>query len=473
MYRHNMFLKYFFYPKLAHASYLVGCQETKEAILIDPARDLNPYLETADEQGMTIIAGAETQIHADYASGMRELAARTGAKLYLSGTGGADWQYTFANEFPHQLLYEGDTFKIGNIGFKTLAVPGHTPEHVIFQLSDQKTTAEPMGIFTGDFIFVGDVGRPDLLEKAAGVAGTMEVGARQLFRSLTGFRTLPDYLQLWPGHGAGSACGKALGAVPSSTLGYEKRFNWAFRLNDEDAFVAELLSGQPEPPKYFAMMKRINQEGPPILGGMPVPEQLPSPHLPALLESGAMIVDVRPRQEFAAAHIPGTIIIPLTNSFPICAGWLLPYDHPFYLIAAPEQVQEATRDLVYIALDKLAGWFEVSEIGKHMTQCYDTPHITEMVTAIRDNEITLVDVRAQTEWDEGHIPGAYHLMLGYLPDRWEEIPKGKPVALQCRSGQRSAIATSILQAKGLTVLNLDGGINAWREAGLEHQLSAD
>ena len=462
-----MLLKYYFYPKLAHASYLIGCQETKEAIVIDPARDVTPYLETAEEEGMTIIAGAETHIHADYASGIRELSARTGAKQYLSGTGGADWQYTFAREHPHQLVCDGDTFKIGNILFKALAVPGHTPEHIAFQLTDGKAADEPMGVFTGDFVFVGDVGRPDLLEKAAGLAGTMEAGARQMFQSLSGFRALPDYLQIWPGHGAGSACGKALGAVPSSTLGYEKRFNWAFRQGEENAFVTELLSDQPEPPKYFAVMKRVNKEGLPILGGMPESVQLSGDKIASLLKMGAIIVDVRPREEFTAAHVPGTINIPLENSFPNWAGWLIPYDQPFYLIAASDQIEEAVHDLIYIALDNMGGWFDVAELTEYATQSYPAPHIMDMADAIRNGNVTLVDVRAKTEWDEGHIPGAQHLMLGYLPDRWEEIPNGKPIAFQCGSGSRSAIAASILQAKGLEVMNLDGGIDAWREAGLE------
>ena len=462
-----MFLKYYFYPKLAHASYFVGCQETHEAIVIDPARDIEPYLETARSEGMKIIAATETHIHADYASGTRELSARTGAKMYLSGTGGADWQYTFAHAHPHQIVCNGDTFKVGNIGFKVLAVPGHTPEHIAFQLTDGKTTDEPMGVFTGDFVFVGDVGRPDLLEKAAGIANTSETGARQMFHSLAQFRALPDYLQIWPGHGAGSACGKALGAVPSTTLGYEKRFNWAFRMGEENPFVAELLSGQPEPPRYFAVMKRVNKEGLPVLGGLPNPPKLANDEITALLDSGAMIVDIRRRREFAAAHLPGTINIPLNNSFPNWAGWLIPYDRPFYLITAPGQIQEAVRDLIYIALDNLGGWFDLSVLSDHATQSYPAPQITGMVEAIRNGDVTLVDVRAQNEWDEGHIPGAKHIMLGYLADRWREIPKGKSIAFQCASGNRSAIAASIMQAKGIeNVMNLDGGISAWRDVGL-------
>lgn len=460
-----MFLKYYFYPKLAHASYLVGCQETHEALVIDPGRDTAPYLQTAHEQGMRIIAVTETHIHADYASGTRELAVQTGATMYLSGTGGPDWQYTFVHKHPHRLLYHGDRFYLGNILIEALAVPGHTPEHIAFLLTDGKASTEPMGLFTGDFLFVGDIGRPDLLEKAAGLAHTMETGARQMYRSLGAIRTLPDYLQIWPGHGAGSACGKALGAVPTSTLGYEKRVNWAFRTSEEAAFISALLEGQPEPPRYFAVMKRINREGVPILGGMPTPKKLANARLPALLEAGATIVDLRPYQQFAAGHIPGTINIPMGNSFPNWAGWLIPYDQPFYLICSPEQIQEAVHDLVYIALDNLAGWFDLTVLDGVPLQAYANVRIGEMAQAIRSGEVTVVDVRAQTEWEEGHLPGAHHLMLGYLPERWQDIPAGKPVALTCASGFRSAIAASLLQARGIeNVINLEGGMEAWAGA---------
>jgi hydroxyacylglutathione hydrolase len=203
-----MLLRYFYDQKLAHASYMVGCQQTHEAIIIDPGRDLEPYLKEAEAQELCIVAAAETHIHADFVSGGRELAERTRARLYLSDEGDQDWKYQFLDGLDYQLLYDGDTFKIGNIKFEVLHTPGHTPEHISFLLTDTAGANRPMGIFTGDFVFVGDVGRPDLLEEAAGFKGTKEVGARQMFKSIQRFKELPDYVQVWPAHGAGSACGK-------------------------------------------------------------------------------------------------------------------------------------------------------------------------------------------------------------------------------------------------------------------------
>ncbi|MBA3533266.1 MAG: MBL fold metallo-hydrolase, partial [Ardenticatenales bacterium] len=253
-----MILRYLYDSNLAQASYLVGCAATGEALIIDPNREVEQYIAAAAREGLRITAVTETHIHADFLSGARELADKTGARLYLSDEGGPEWSYGFA----HLGLKDGDTFMVGNVRLEALHTPGHTPEHVAFLLTDTANAAEPMGIFSGDFVFVGDIGRPDLLESAAGVADSKEPGARTLYRSVQRFKQYPDYLQLWPGHGAGSACGKALGAIPSTTLGYERRFNWAFTTQDEESFIATVLDGQPEPPRYFAQMKRLNKVGP-------------------------------------------------------------------------------------------------------------------------------------------------------------------------------------------------------------------
>ena len=472
-----MLLRYFYNQKLAQASYFVGCQETDEAIIIDPARDVEPYLAAAEAEGMRIVATTETHIHADFVSGSRELAERTGARLYLSDNGDGpselgDWKYQYAGDYDHILLKDGDTFKIGNIKFETLHTPGHTPEHISFLLTDTVGADRPMGIFTGDFVFVGDVGRPDLLEKAAKIANTAEIGARQMFRSLERFKQLPDFVQVWPGHGAGSACGKDLGAVPSSTVGYEKLFNWAFGYEDEQAFVGELLADQPEPPRYFAMMKRVNKEGPVVLHRLPLPEHLPFNRLAEALNDGSLVVDTRTADAFAASHIPGTINIPHDYSFPNWAGWLLDYDRTFYLIADQYALEEVARDLSSIGLDNSAGYFDTSAIkawaaAGHELQCYNNALPAQIADQVKSGDVFLVDVRNQTEWDEAHIPGAKHIMLGYLAERAGEIPAGKPVIVQCRTGGRSAIGASILQAKGiLAVSNLMGGIRDWELAQL-------
>jgi len=260
-----MLLRYFYDDRLAQASYMVGCARSGEALIVDPMRHIQPYLAAAQKEGLRITHIVETHIHADFVSGARELAAATDARIYLSDMGPSEWKYAYADDPRVVLVRDGDHFMVGNIRIDVLHTPGHTPEHISFMVTDTAGADKPMGVFTGDFIFVGDVGRPDLLEEAAGQAGTKVPGAKQQFASVQRFKALPDYLQIWPGHGAGSACGKALGAIPSTTLGYEKLFNPAFQFTDEAAFVDWLLSGQPEAPRYFAQMKRVNKLGPALL----------------------------------------------------------------------------------------------------------------------------------------------------------------------------------------------------------------
>ena len=229
---------------------------------------MRQYIEAAQAANLLITDVTETHIHADFLSGSRELAHRTGARLCLSDEGDADWKYQFDHD---RKLQHGDRMTIGNVAIDVLHTPGHTPEHLTFLITDVAVADRPIAAITGDFVFVGDVGRPDLLEKAAKIAGTMESGARTLWRSLQQFQQYPDWLQIWPGHGAGSSCGKGISAVPHSTLGYERRFNWAFTAKTEAEFVANVLSGQPDPPPYFAVMKRINKEGPPPVSDRPDP----------------------------------------------------------------------------------------------------------------------------------------------------------------------------------------------------------
>src|SRR5688572_20819781 len=366
-----MVLKRFFETKLAQTSYLIGCHATGEAIVIDPNRDVDQYLKAAAADGVKITHVTETHIHADFVSGSRELAAKTGATLFLSDEGDANWKYAFAKEAGATLLKDGDRIKVGNVLIDVIHTPGHTPEHLSFLVTDSAGASEPIGLVSGDFIFVGDVGRPDLLEKAANIKGTMEVGARQLYASLQKIASLPDWLQVWPGHGAGSSCGKGISAIPHSTLGYERRFNWAFLAKTEADFVAAVLAGQPEPPKYFAEMKRVNKEGPRILHGFRRPELLQVEAvniLDAKLRAKALVVDTRKAAAYAAGHIPGTINIPLNASFTTWAGWLVPYDQDFYLIVdAPASsssgaIDTATRDLAMIGLDKIAGYFDAKVI---------------------------------------------------------------------------------------------------------------
>ena len=464
-----MLLKYFYDDKLAHASYMVGCQATGEALVVDPGRDVDIYLDSARANGMKVVGTTETHIHADFVSGSRELAERVGAKLYLSDEGDEDWKYTFVDGYEHELIKDGDSFMVGNIKLDVMHTPGHTPEHLSFVLTDMGGGADkPMGIFTGDFVFVGSTGRPDLLEKAAGIADTSVAGAKQMFESLKRFRELPDYMQVWPAHGAGSACGKGLGAIPSSSVGYEKMFNHAFAYDNEEEFIEQLLAGQPEPPKYFAVMKRVNKAGPNVLGGLPQPAQLPAERLAELRKEGAQVIDTRSARAFAQAHLPGTINIPL-GMLPGWAGWLVDYEKPLYLIVDENQAQTAVRDLIYIGIDQVEGYFDPSILTEQaeMLESYQVATAAEIAPQVLAGDVTLIDVRAQSEWDGGHLPGAQHIMLGYLMERANEIATNKPVVVQCRSGARSAIAASILQAQGIkNVTNLMGGYSKWVGAGL-------
>jgi hydroxyacylglutathione hydrolase len=470
-----MLLERFFDEKLAQTSWLVGCQATGEAIVIDPNRDINQYLELAAKEGLEIQHVTETHIHADFVSGVRELAARTGATMYLSDQGGADWRYGYLDDGRSVRLEDGDVFMVGNVRFEVWHTPGHTPEHVVFVITDSLTADEPVGAFTGDFLFVGDVGRPDLLEKAAGVAGTMDGAARQLFASIRRFRDLPDWLQIWPGHGAGSACGKALGAVPQSTLGYEKRFNWAFKIDDEDEFVQAVLEGQPEPPRYFAEMKRINRDGPRVLGSLPRPLRQDDACIVDVIDGGSLVVDTRRGADFSQAHVPGTISIPLNRSFTTWAGSLVPYDRPFHLLidaeSAPHALAEAVHDLSMIGLDRIAGWFNPGAVtawaaAGRTLGTLETIEADGVEAALENRTAEVIDVRGRSEWEAGHLPGVRNIPLTTLTDRLSEIPRDRPIVLHCQSGNRSVIASSVLRAHGFDkTSNYAGGFSGWSRAG--------
>ena len=485
-----MIFQRFFDDKLAQASYLVGCVATGEAAVVDANRDVEPYVRAAEREGLRIVAVTETHIHADYLSGSRELAARTGAKLHLSDCGPAEWKYGFAATDQARLLKDGDEIKVGNVILRAAHTPGHTPEHLSFLIIDGAATKDPMGVITGDFVFCGDVGRPDLLEKAVHVRGSAEVAAKTLWQSLQKFRAWPDHLSLWPGHGAGSACGKGMSSVPSSTVGYEKRVNWAFQAKDERAFIDGVLAGQPEPPAYFATMKRLNKEGPRVLGGLKEPPLLDFNKLrveshesrdpkPASgtrnsrlgTRDSQLLVDLRSAADFAAGHIPGSLGIPLNKSFTTWAGSLLPYDRDIHLIFPDRDaagLREAVRDLALIGLDRIAGYWTVEAIDWWREQGRPLTTVTQLeVGELAKGGYTVVDVRAASEWVEGHLKGAIHIPLPELEARLGEVPVGGPLVLQCAGGGRSMIAASLLQAHGISgVANLTGGYGAWLRAGL-------
>lgn len=461
-----MFFQHVYDKTLAQASYFIGCQKEGVAIVIDPKRDVDTYLQIAADNKMKITHIAETHIHADFLSGARELAKITGADMYLSDEGGEGWQY----EFPHTGVKDGSTFMVGNLKFEVMHTPGHTPESISFLLTDTPASPEPVMIFTGDFIFVGDIGRPDLLEKAAGVSGTMQAGAKQMYQSIQRAAKLPDHIQLWPGHGAGSACGKALGAVPSSTIGYEKIRNWAFRFaDDEQGFIDFLLADQPEPPKYFAMMKKLNKVDRPLVTEVPALKHLTGGELFAAVENGIKLIDTRNKAAFAAGFIPGSLNIQGNNAFATWAGWFVSYDEPFILVASEDTVNDLTRKLMRIGLDNIYGYItgvDVWEKGGGTLETAKAVSMEELNNALQHNNLQLIDLRGATEFKSGHIQGADHVFIGTITNNLDKISKDKNVVIHCQGGDRAAIGYSVLRKNGFNnISNFSGGINEWIAAG--------
>ncbi|WP_017381554.1 MBL fold metallo-hydrolase [Paenisporosarcina sp. TG-14] len=458
-----MFLKSFFDEKLAQYSYLVGCQRTGEAIIIDPARDSSEVIEVAIKEGLTITAATETHIHADFVSGSRQLAHDLGVKLYLSDEGDADWKYQYTEGLNVEMVKEGSLFSIGNIDFEVLHTPGHTPESISFVVTDRGGgSTKAMGIFTGDFVFVGDIGRPDLLEKAAGIADTAEKGAHAMFKSVQRFKQLPDYMMVWPGHGAGSACGKSLGAVPSSTVGYEKMFNWAMKEETEELFVKELLADQPEAPVYFKEMKKVNKEGPAIIVDNVISVIDSKDAFERELQNESVFVlDTRPSNLVENTLVPGAINIPFNKSFTNWAGWLVSYDEQMVIIAEEENREEIIASLQSIHLDSIKAFIDPSLLKEMDLTTYETISVETFKQEMPDGYV--MDVRNDTEWKEGYIEGAHHHFLGKL--RETTLNKDTPILMNCKGGARSAIGASVLKSLGYTnVKHMIGGYDAFIRA---------
>lgn len=463
-----MFMRQIFDPSLAHYSYLIGCQRTGESVVIDPQRDIDRYRRLAGENGLQITAVADTHIHADYLTGAREFAADASVALYLSAEGGDGWQYRWAEGMPNaHFVRDGDSFKVGKIELRVTATPGHTPEHVTFTVIDHGGGAStPIGIASGDFVFVGDVGRPDLLESAAGQAGAMEPAARQLFQSLRRFHDLPDEVQIWPAHGAGSACGKSLGAVPMSTVGYEKRYNSAIataEAGDEDAFVGFILTGQPEPPVYWARMKQQNRDGFPVLGSLPIPEKVSPSEVDRIVGArGTVVIDARAdRIAFMEKHLEGSIFAPVGNSFPTMAGsYVEPGEAIFLVVEREVEVDELVRMLVRIGLDDVRGYLLADELlGIGKSEIFRTiPHhpTRELASFAHGDDTLILDVRKASEYSEEHLDGALNIAHTRLAARLDEIPDDKTLLVHCASGARASSAASFLQRKGREVIYFNG-----------------
>ena len=410
---------------ISQYSYLVGCQKTKEAIIIDPERDVEKYFDLAKKEGLEIVAAADTHIHADYITGLKEFANK-GIKVYGSKEGGPDWQYEWLknSDYKHELIGDGHEIKIGNLTIKAVHTPGHTPEHLTYLLIDHPRSDKPLAAFTGDFIFVGDVGRPDLLESAAKVKGAMEIGAKQLFGSIQKFKTQDKGLMILPGHGSGSACGKALGAVPFSTLGYELENSEALSFEKEKEFVEFILKDQPAPPMYFARMKKENKQG---------PDLYEKPNLKLLEKPIGKLVNVGDRT-------CNTGILTEPKTLAEIAGSYLEKEDQITLLAKKEDVEKYVITLMKIGLDKVAGFLEtyVEEIKKDSTK-----------------EHFYLDVRGEKEYREENL-GTKLIPHTRLADHLEELDKSNKILVFCASGGRAESAASYLRSVGFDAENIGG-----------------
>jgi len=445
-----MLFRRFYDENLAQASYMIACERTREAIVVDPNSDTAQYIRAAGADRVRIAHVTETHIHADFVSGARALADAAGAVLHLSGEGTGEWVYTDDALRRATILRDGSRIDVGRIRLRAAHTPGHTPEHLTFIISDLERGENPVGALTGDFVFVGDVGRPDLLERAAGAKGSMDSSARELFKSVNAFKMEPDHLQLWPGHGAGSACGKSLGSMPQSTLGYEKLFNWAFGEITEEEFVARVLEDQPAPPRYFAVMKRVNRSGT-AQQARQEPTSAGLAELEDALNKGGSVVDTRP------------------------AGAIVPDDTDFWIITeadSDDAVKRIVDDLSKVGLTRVAGVFRADVLRDWKSRRGELETVAQIdpqsLQKRSSNGVQIIDVRSPEEWRKGHLPGAIHIPLALLPDRVGELDASVPIVMQCQGGGRSSIATSLLQSQGaLNVFNLAGGYDAWVAQGYE------
>ncbi|QTG80472.1 MBL fold metallo-hydrolase [Arthrobacter crystallopoietes] len=465
-----MLLERIYDEDLAQAGYFIGCQRKGEAVVVDARRDTDVYLDLAKANGMKIVAVAETHIHADYLSGTRELAAATGADIYVSGEGGTDWQYGFDG----MRLSDGDGISVGNITVQALHTPGHTPEHLSFLVTDGAFSDQPGYLLSGDFVFAGDLGRPDLLDEAAGGVDTRFEGAKQLFVSLRNkFLALPDHVQVYPGHGSGSACGKALGAIPSTTVGYERLYSWwgkYLEANDEQGFIDELLDGQPDAHAYFGRMKRQNRLGPEIMGERaPLPELDNQAIAADLAADKVTFVDTRPNGQVHEGTVAGALNIPAGNKAASFGAWA--YDpetdnRPLVLLAPDQNAAQKMWDhLVRVGIDNVTGYTTGLD-GLPIT----VPALLRPEDLESFDAALVLDVRNKTEHTAGHIPGSEQLSAGRVLWHRDKLPAEGTIVTYCQSGVRNSVAATALRRAGYDVVELDGsyaGWEAWKNAGAD------
>jgi len=462
-----VFLHQRFVPGLAIYSYVIADEKTKECAIIDPTRDVDEFIVLARAEGFRVRHVIETHVHADFVSGSRELKARLGDEptIWCSGLGGESWTPPYADE----IAAHGTTVRLGSIRLEAIHTPGHTPEHLSWALFDETRSQDtPWLIFTGDFVFVGDVGRPDLLGDEA-----RRVLAHQLYQSV--FDTLPafpDFTEILPGHGAGSLCGKAIGSRSASTLGFERRFNASLAATDEERWVKTLLDGMPIAPPYFRRMKKVNAEGPALIGlELPGHRRYSVEHVHQQVCDHCLIIDVRPKEAFAASHIPDAINIPLGDSLPTWAGWVLPYDQPTLIVLDdPRDMTQVVTHLLRVGFDdvrgSLEGGMEAWQNAGFDTDRLQTMSVHDLSRRLSGRDAVFVlDVRTEREWNTGHIDVAHHIHGGLLQARIDEVPRDREIAVICGTGYRASIAASFLKREGYErVTNVLGGMTAYQAA---------
>jgi hydroxyacylglutathione hydrolase len=463
----GMILRHFFEPRLAQSSYLVACPATRQAIVIDPIRRIDQYIQAAKADGLRITAVAETHIHADFASGALALARKAEATLHVSAEGGLEWRYDFAGQPGVRTVRQGDAIDVGHVRFDVLHTPGHTPEHLAFLVTDTIASPHPVGAFTGDFLFVGDVGRPDLLEKALGEHGSAESAARQLFDSVGAFSSEPDRLLIFPGHGAGSACGRKLGGVPVSSVGYERLTNWAFKITEVDAFTKNVLADQPDPPRYFKEMKRLNRIGAARVRTRGELRRIAAADLDSLVTLHSEFIDLR-ADATTRGYLPGSIALPLSRQFLTYAGSVLRYGMPVYLVAEDvHDALDAVDALGLIGIDTVRAWIPAFALDTYSREGGTLEQLVNVnaLEAVRRQEEgqVLIDVRSTAEWQAGHISNAMHAPLASVIDEVRELDRDTPVVVYCQAGARSGVAATALRRIGFThVANLAEGFAGYR-----------
>jgi glyoxylase-like metal-dependent hydrolase (beta-lactamase superfamily II) len=448
-----MFIQPIYVKGLSHISYLIG--GAKDCAIIDPKRDVDDYLLAAEEMGYTITHVLITHQHADFVGGHTDLGKRLKPKIIVPKASEC--------KFDHTPVSEGDTFRIEHLSFKVLETPGHTPDGACYVVTDTSRGSEAGVVFTGDTLFVGDVGRPDLFP------GMAEELAAKLFASLQKLMALSDHTEVYPAHSAGSLCGKTMSAKRSSTIGYERLYNKALQFSNAGDFRKMLLSGMPAAPDHFSRCSAINKEGPVPASSLPLPEPLLPKAFDQRLRDGAMVLDVRSVSAFGGGHIPSSIHIDITSNFQTFAGWILPPDKDLLLVAETEaDVLAAVTGLRRVGLDRVRGYLK-GGIHRWTVETLPVNAVGQVTIHELRNQsskgVCLLDVRTNTEFESGHIKNALNIAAPDLRTRYKEVPAG-PVVLICSTGHRSSMAASILLAKGLKdVRHVPGGMTAWAAAG--------